>query len=91
MWSIWGDLTFKFLQQVCAAMVVGEKLKRLDYSAYGDESLASKLKDLLDKLEKKNKTVADIYQMMIKYNETDKLSTSRTVFRDYVDKWVNAS
>jgi poly(ADP-ribose) glycohydrolase len=81
-----GDLIFKFLQQLCAAMILGDHFKRLDYSAYHDERLASILKDLLDKLEKKKKTVADIYQMMIKYGET---YASRPTFSNYVEKWLD--
>ena len=86
-----GDLLFKFLQQLCAAMILGDHFKRLDYSVYGDEKLASKLKDLSEKLEKNKKTVTDIYQMMIKYIETSEMSASRPAFRDYLDKWLNAS
>ncbi|UJR35086.1 hypothetical protein I4U23_027861 [Adineta vaga] len=86
-----GDLTFKFLQQLCAAMILGKQVQRLDYSAYHDESLAMDLKDLLERLEKKKKTVTDIYQMMHKYRETGELYTSRPLFRDYAENWLNQS
>ncbi|CAF0880977.1 unnamed protein product [Rotaria sp. Silwood1] len=85
-----GDLIFKFLQQLCAIMILGDYFKRLDYSVYGDEKLASKLKYLLENLEKKKKTVADIYQMMINYSLVSELRSSRPEFSDYCDKWLNA-
>ena len=84
-----GDLIFKFLQQICAVMILGEQFKRLDYSAYHDEMLAATLKTLLEKLEKNKKTVADIYQMMINYDAVDGLCASRPIFRNYVEKWLN--
>jgi hypothetical protein len=86
-----GDLTFKFLQQVCAVMILGDHFKRLDYSVYGDEKLATNLKNLLENLEKNNKTVADIYQMMITYSQNSSLFSSRPQFTDYVKKWLNVS
>ncbi len=86
-----GDLIFKFLQQVCAAMILGDHFKRLDYSVYGDENLAAKLRNILENLEKNKKTVADIYQMMIKYSETNKLRAARPQFINYLEKWLNSS
>jgi len=50
-----GDLTFKFLQQICAAMILGDHFKRLDYSVHTNEKLASNLKGLLESLEKNKK------------------------------------
>ncbi|CAF4399544.1 unnamed protein product, partial [Adineta steineri] len=69
-----GDLTFKFLQQVCAAMILGDDFKRLDYSAYHEEDLAMRLKNLLQKLEQQKKTVADIYEMMNNYRQTSEMA-----------------
>ena len=86
-----GDFVFKFLQQLCAVMILGDSFKRLDYSVYGDEELASKLKGILANLEKNKKTVADIYEMMNEYRETSELSATRPRFSNYVDKWLNAS
>jgi len=86
-----GDLTFKFLQQVCAVMILGDHFKRLDYSVYGDEKLASKFKNILENLEKNKKTVADVYQMMIKYNQTSELSAARPQFSKYLEEWLNVS
>jgi poly(ADP-ribose) glycohydrolase len=84
-----GNLIFKFLQQICAVMILGDHFKRLDYSAYGDEKLAAKLKNILENLEKSKKTVADIYQMMIKYSETSQLTAARPPFINYLEKWLN--
>jgi poly(ADP-ribose) glycohydrolase len=86
-----GDLVFKFLQQLCAVMILGDHFQRLDYSVYGDEKLALKLKDLLEKLEKNKKTVTDIYQMMITFSENFEMAVSRPEFSNYVDKWLNKS
>ncbi|CAF0880103.1 unnamed protein product [Rotaria sordida] len=86
-----GDLILKFLQQLCAAMILGDHFKRLDYSVYGDEKLATKLKYLVENLENNKKTVADIYQMMINYSEISELRSSRPEFIDYCEKWLNAS
>jgi poly(ADP-ribose) glycohydrolase len=84
-----GDLILKFLQQVCAVMILGDHFKRLDYSVYGNENLALKLKNILEILEKNKKTVADIYQMMIKYNQTSGLFATRPQFSNYVEQWLN--
>lgn len=84
-----GDLLFKFLQQLCAAMILGEKFQRLDYSAYHDESLATKLKGVLMSLEEKKKTVADVYQMMKNYRESAEFPGSRPSFSDYLNNWLN--
>ncbi|CAF1248282.1 unnamed protein product [Adineta ricciae] len=84
-----GDLVFKFLQQLCAAMIIGDNLQRLDYSAYHDDSLATKLKTLLVSLEEKNKTVADVYQMMQNYRKSAQFPGSRLLFSDYVNNWLN--
>ncbi len=83
-----GDFVFKFLQQICAAMILGDNFKRLDYSVYGNQALASKLKNLLENLEKNKKTVTDIYQMMIKYSQTSELPAARLPFSTYVDQWL---
>ncbi|CAF1555919.1 unnamed protein product [Adineta steineri] len=84
-----GDPTFKFLQQVCATSVLDHIVKRLDYSVYGDERLASKLKDLVKKLEKNKKTVADVYKMMVKYGENESRYSSKSNFNNYVNEWLN--
>jgi hypothetical protein len=70
-------------------MILGDHFKRLDYSVYGDEKLAAKLKNILENLEKSKKTVADIYQMMIKYSETSQLTAARPPFINYLEKWLN--
>ncbi|CAF3876381.1 unnamed protein product [Rotaria sp. Silwood1] len=85
-----GDLIFKFLRQICAAMLLGNHFKRLDYSVRGNENLASKLKYIRNKLEKNKQTVADIYQMMIQHSETEKKSASQPEFSDYCEKWLNS-
>ncbi|CAF1079240.1 unnamed protein product [Rotaria sordida] len=85
-----GDPIFKFLQQVCAASILVDIVKRLDYSTYGDDRLMSKLKDLMKQLDKKKKTVADVYQMMVKYSENEIMCSSRPVFSYYVNEWLNA-
>jgi putative IMPACT (imprinted ancient) family translation regulator len=69
-------------------MILGDHFKRLDYSVYGNQTLASKLKNLLENLEKNKKTVADIYQMMIKYSQTNDLFSARPQFSTYVDQWL---
>ncbi|CAF0763298.1 unnamed protein product [Adineta steineri] len=84
-----GDLIFKFLQQVCAAMILGDDFKRLDYSAYHEEDLAMTLKNLLQKLEQQKKTVADIYEMMNNYRQTSEMAALRPTFIDYVNNWLN--
>ncbi|CAF3257175.1 unnamed protein product [Rotaria socialis] len=86
-----GDLTFKFLQQLCAAMILGDHFKRLDYSVYNDEQLASNLKNYLAKMETNKKTIADIYQMMIEYSEASELPASRRKFSDAFEQWLNSS
>ncbi|CAF2780567.1 unnamed protein product [Rotaria sp. Silwood2] len=86
-----GDPMFKFLQQVCAASVLVDTVKKLDYSAYGDDRLVSKLKDLMKQLEKKKKTVADVYRMMIKYGENEIRCFSKPIFSYYVNEWLNDS
>ena len=86
-----GDVILKFLQQLCAAMILGNHFKRLDYSAYGDEKLASKLTNLVRNLERNKKTVADIYQMIIKYGETALMTPLGTRFNDHVEKWLSDS
>ncbi|CAF3090456.1 unnamed protein product [Rotaria sp. Silwood2] len=85
-----GDLTFKFLQQICAAMLLGNHFKRLDYSVRSKENLASKLKHIVAKLEQDKITVADIYHMMIKYSKTEKTAGSLPEFSDYCEKWLNS-
>ena len=86
-----GDFFLKFLQQVCATMVLGPKMKRLDYSVYGDEPLAKQFQSLVNRLAETKKSVSDIYQLMIKYRERDDLPANRWGFRDYVNQWLNAS
>jgi poly(ADP-ribose) glycohydrolase len=85
-----GDPVFKFLQQLCAASIHVNKIKRLDYSAGGDHQLVAQLKDLAQQLERKRKTVADVYQMMVKYGESSTLWSSVPNFSDYVNGWLNA-
>ncbi|CAF4190686.1 unnamed protein product [Rotaria sp. Silwood2] len=85
-----GDLTFKFLQQICAAMLLGNHFKRLDYSVRSKENLASKLKHIVAKLEQDKITVADVYHMMIKYSKTEKTAGSLPEFSDYCEKWLNS-
>ncbi|CAF2970454.1 unnamed protein product [Rotaria sp. Silwood2] len=85
-----GDLTFKFLQQICAAMLLGNHFKRLDYSVRSKENLASKLKHIVEKLEQDKITVADVYHMMIKYSKTEKTAGSLPEFSDYCEKWLNS-
>ena len=82
---------FKFLQQVCAASVLVDIVKKLDYSAYGDDRLVSKLKDLMKQLDKNKKTVADVYQMMVKYGENENRRSSTSAFSNYVNEWLNAT
>ena len=84
-----GDFTLKFLQQICAAMVLNEQIKRLDYSVYGDEPLATYFTDLLKRLQEKRKSVADVYQLMLNYQQGDEIPVRRTPFRDHVDRWLN--
>ncbi|CAF1054356.1 unnamed protein product [Rotaria sordida] len=81
-----GDLIFKFLQQICAAMFIGNHFKGLDYSVRGKENLVTKLKDILNKLELNKKTVADVYFMMINYNQSNKKHDSQLEFSDYCEK-----
>ncbi|CAF1440427.1 unnamed protein product [Rotaria sordida] len=85
-----GDLIFKFLQQICVAMLLGNHFKRLDYAVRSIENLASKLKHILKTLENNKRTVTDIYQMMIQYGETKEKSASRPEFSDYFEKWLNS-
>lgn len=84
-----GDPVFKFLQQLCAASVHVDKIKRLDYSIYDDKKLMALLNDLAQQLESKRKTVADVYQMMVKYGESSTLCSSVPNFSDYVNGWLN--
>ncbi|UJR12124.1 hypothetical protein I4U23_016301 [Adineta vaga] len=84
-----GDPVFKFLQQICATSVLGDIVMKLDYSVYGDEKLASKLKDLMKQLEKNKKTVADVYKMMVKYGENENSYSSKSTFGNYVNGWLN--
>ena len=86
-----GDKTFKFLQQICVAMVLGDRFKRLDYSVYSDETLASKFNQLLANLEEKKKTVADLYELMGTFRETGNCLGIRVTFSDYVDAWISKS
>ena len=83
-----GDLVLKFLQQVCAVMVLNAQVKRLDYSVYGDEALAKYFTQLLGLLEEKRKSVADVYQLMISYQQKTSFPAARIAFRDYVDQWL---
>ena len=76
-----GDPIFKFLQQISAVMILGDDFHRLDYSAYGNENLALKLKQISSDLERKNKTVADLYKMMIQFSSLS--------FSNYFDQWLN--
>ncbi|CAF3303609.1 unnamed protein product [Rotaria socialis] len=85
-----GDPVFKFLQQLCVASIHVDKIKRLDYSVCGDNKLMNQLKDLALQLETKSKTVADVYQMMVKYGESSALCSSVPNFSDYVNGWLNA-
>jgi poly(ADP-ribose) glycohydrolase len=85
-----GDPVFKFLQQLCAASIHVNKIKRLDYSTGGDHKLETQLKDLAQQLERKRKTVADVYQMMVKYGESSTLCSSVPNFSDYANGWLNA-
>lgn len=84
-----GDPVFKFLQQICAAMILGDRFKRLDYSVYGNENLAQKLKLIAEQLDKNEKTVADIYQMMVKYRENGSKIITAADFNIYFDRWLN--
>lgn len=77
-----GDPIFKFLQQICAVMILGDDFQRLDYSVYGNENLALKLKQICIDLEKKTKTVSDLYKMMIEYPR-------KSSFSNYVDHWLD--
>ncbi|CAF3375060.1 unnamed protein product [Rotaria sp. Silwood1] len=86
-----GDSMCKFLQQVCAATVLVDVVKTLNFSTYGDDRLVSKLKDLMKQLEKNKKTVADVYQMMVKYAENENRCSSRPAFSHYVHEWLNAT
>lgn len=86
-----GDFYLKFLQQVCAAMILGEDFKILDYSVYGDQNLESNFKDLLKELEQKKKTVADIYEIMHKYRNHGLFPGSHIPFREYLHQWLNSS
>ena len=85
-----GDPILKFLQQVCAAYVAGAVVQKLDYSVYGNDQLVPKLKELMEQLEKKKKTVADIYQMMVNYGKNETGYFSRRPFSSYVNTWLNA-
>lgn len=85
-----GDPVFKFLQQLCAASIHVDKIKRLDYSILSDNKLMKQLKDLAQQLEMKRKTVADVYQMMVKYGESSTSCSSLLNFSDYVNEWLNA-
>lgn len=84
-----GDLIFKFLQQLCAAIILGDNFKRLDYSVYSDEDLASHLKYLVEKLEKTKKTVADIYEMIKEYSTINDLPVPPPNFGDYFELWLD--
>jgi len=83
-----GDLFLKYLQQICATMVLDSQMKRLDYSVYGDENLAKQFRTLVEKLDEKRLNVADVYRLMIKYHESDALPANRLGFRDYVDQFL---
>ena len=85
-----GDPIFKFLQQLCAVSIQTDKVKRLDYSVGGDTQLMTQLKSLAQQLERKGKTVADVYQMMLKYDEIGMVSSSSPNFGDHVNKWLSS-
>jgi poly(ADP-ribose) glycohydrolase len=85
-----GDPVVKLLQQLCAASIHVDKINWLDYSTSGDHQLVAQLKDLAQQLERKRKTVADVYQMMVKYSESSTLCSSVPNFSDYVNGWLNA-
>lgn len=84
-----GDFTWKFLQQICAVMALKEQIKHLDYSVYGDDALATYFTGLLKRLQEKGKSVADVYQLMLNYQQEDQIPVRRTPFRDFVDCWLN--
>lgn len=84
-----GDPVFKFLQQLCAVSIQLDKITRLDYSVGGEKQLMVQLKQLAQQLEGKGKTVSDVYQMMVKYDESSSLSSSPVNFSEYVNKWLN--
>ena len=86
-----GDYFLKLFQQTCAAMILNENFKRLDYSVYGDQPLCDDMKNLLNSLEEKHLTVAEIYRMIIGYQEKMKSKTSSNLsFRKYVDDWLKS-
>lgn len=84
-----GDPIFKFLQQMCAVMILGDRFKRLDYSVYGNENLANKLRKISEDLEKNEKNVADIYQMMLQYKQYNPMNSTSLDFSKYFDQWLN--
>lgn len=86
-----GDPVFKFLQQLCAVSIQTDKVQRLDYSVSGDKQLMTQLKSLVQQLERKGKTVADVYQMMLKYGKIGMASSLLPSFGDYVNKWLSSN
>lgn len=60
-----GEKTLKFLQQVCAASLVGVKL---DYSTFNDTVYCEKFVELLDLLKQNNVTVGQLVRLMKEFN-----------------------
>ncbi|KAI8823602.1 uncharacterized protein EV422DRAFT_565537 [Fimicolochytrium jonesii] len=57
-----GNKTHKFLQQVCAATMAD---RFLDYCVYEDAYLESRFIEILNKVEEKNMTIADVYTKLL--------------------------
>lgn len=86
-----GNFFLKFLQQVCAATVLGDDFQRLDYSVFGDQQLSDKFREILVRLEEKQQTVADLYQMMTNFNEKDAFINGNSPrFERYLNNWLNS-
>eukprot|EP00386_Alphamonas_edax_P002143 GDKI01006436.1.p1 GENE.GDKI01006436.1~~GDKI01006436.1.p1 ORF type:complete len:480 (-),score=117.30 GDKI01006436.1:329-1768(-) len=78
-----GDKTAKFLQQVCAARVVGVCL---DYSTFNDEPTKRSFEDLLARLAAKRVTVGQIYTWLI---QGGRVVTDDLPFSEYVKRQLD--
>jgi poly(ADP-ribose) glycohydrolase len=84
-----GNFLLKFLQQICAAMLVGQRLKQLHYSVFGDQTMANMFQQLVEQLQKKNKTVADVYRIIRTYQQSKDVNTTDAEFHQFVQRWLD--
>jgi len=64
-----GNPIHKFIQQICAASLVGVKL---EYSTFNDEDLANQLSEILSLIHQKKATVADMFGVMVAMQKQQK-------------------